>query len=87
MPDEFEIENGVLIKYRGHNKNVVIPDGVTEIGRGAFRACRIESVFIPEGVVSIRDLAFTNTGVERVPLPSTLKSIRKGAFLRCGELK
>ena len=60
---------------------------MTEIGYGAFHACRIESVFIPEGVVSIGNLAFTGTGVERVSLPSTLKSIGKGAFLRCGELK
>lgn len=33
---DFVIENGVLTKYNGSNENVVIPDGVTEIGSRAF---------------------------------------------------
>ena len=33
---DFIIENGVLIKYKGSEEAVVIPNGVTEIGEGAF---------------------------------------------------
>ena len=77
MPDDFEIENEILKKYHGHNNNVIIPDGVTEIGYGAFHACRIESVFIPEGVVSIGNLAFAGTGVERVSQPSSCRDAER----------
>ena len=33
---EFDIKNGVLIKYYGTDSNVNVPDGVTEIGAYAF---------------------------------------------------
>lgn len=37
MPDnDFIIENGVLKKYNGTDINIVIPEGVTEIGSLAF---------------------------------------------------
>ena len=35
----FEIENGVLKKYSGTDTAVVIPDGVTRIGKNAFKDC------------------------------------------------
>ncbi len=34
---DFVIENGVLKKYTGTSADVIIPDGVTEIGDSAFR--------------------------------------------------
>ena len=35
---DFEIdENGVLVEYHGNAANVVIPDGVKEIGWGCFQ--------------------------------------------------
>jgi hypothetical protein len=33
---DFSIEDGVLLKYNGTSKDVVIPDGITEIGDKAF---------------------------------------------------
>ena len=36
---DFVIENGVLIKYTGKGGDVVIPEGVTEIGVGSFDSC------------------------------------------------
>lgn len=38
--NDFEIENGVLVKYTGAGGDVVIPDGVTSIGNGAFSGCQ-----------------------------------------------
>ena len=52
---DFVIKDGVLKKYKGSGRKVVIPDGVTEIGDNAFRACsRLSSVTIPECVSSLR---------------------------------
>ena len=36
---DFKIKNGVLVKYRGKDSNVVIPSNVTTIGDGAFYKC------------------------------------------------
>ena len=47
---DFIIEDGVLKKYTGPGGDVVIPKGVTEIGRESFAGCQsLRSVTIPEG--------------------------------------
>ena len=60
MAKDFKIKgNGILLRYTGDSKDVVIPDGVTSIGNGAFRWCRsLTSVTIPNSVTSIGYEAF-----------------------------
>ena len=36
---DFIIEDGVLVRYVGEESDVVIPEGVTAIGDGAFVGC------------------------------------------------
>ena len=36
---DFEIENGILIKYWGYEEYVTVPDDVIRIGADAFRGC------------------------------------------------
>ena len=49
--NDFEVENGVLVKYTGAGGDVVIPDRVTGIGDRAFSQCKsLTSVTIPDGV-------------------------------------
>ena len=36
---DFVIENGVLKEYKGKGGDIVIPEGVTEIGKEAFYNC------------------------------------------------
>lgn len=38
--EDFVIENGVLTKYEGAGRDVVIPEGVTEIGEFAITSVR-----------------------------------------------
>lgn len=55
------IENNVLVKYIEDENTieVIIPDGVTEIEKGAFGHCRnFRKVVIPPTVSNIRDYAF-----------------------------
>ena len=50
---DFVIENVVLKKYIGPGGDVVIPEGVTSIGKEAFRGCdAIISIAIPNGVTT-----------------------------------
>ena len=50
----FEIENGVLKKYKGKDSCDVIPDGVTSIGDDAFKWCpNLNSITLPDGLKSI----------------------------------
>ena len=57
--NDFEIENGVLKSYKGRSKDVVIPEGVTCIGKEAFRGrWSLKSITIPESVTRIKECAF-----------------------------
>lgn len=57
-PEDFVIENGTLIEYKGNGGKVVIPDGVKKIGEEAFIGYETITEFvIPEGVIEIEDYA------------------------------
>ena len=79
---EFEIENGVLKKYRGNGGAVAIPKGVTSIGYRAFYRCSsLTSVTIPEGVISIGEWAFEDcSSLTSVTIPKSVTSIESYAF-------
>ena len=89
---DFRIKNGVLKKYTGSAADVVIPDGVTAIGDGAFAVStpwksRLKSVVIPEGVTSVGDKAFYNCDkLESITLPESLTEFGSCPFRRCKAL-
>ena len=88
MEGDFFIEDGVLLAYQGLGGDVVIPEGVTAIGRYAFQGCsELTSVTIPEGVTKINEYAFRNcSGLTRVNMPNSLKTIGQYAFYNCDAL-
>ena len=56
---DFQIKDGVLIKYTGTGKKAVLPDSVTSIGENAFYWCKsLTSITIPDSVTSIGRYAF-----------------------------
>ncbi len=79
---EFEIQNGVLKKYNGDGGAVIVPDGVTAIGAGAFKECNtLTSVVLPDSVASIGRNAFASCyNLAEVSLPSGITDIDSGAF-------
>ena len=77
---EFDIKNGVLIKYYGTDSNVNVPDGVTEIGAYAFYDKPIQCISLPDSVTGIGESAFSRSTLKEINLPEGLRSIGKSAF-------
>jgi len=86
--EDFEIRGGVLVKYHGNAEEVVIPDGVVEIGKGAFHDCAVlRRVILPEGIERIGESAFMNCRrLEATSLPDGLTEICDEAFRNCASL-
>ena len=83
---DFEI---VLTKYNGPGGDVVIPDGVTEIGSSAFENCKaLTSIVIPDSVTKIGKSAFSGcTGLKEVTVPDGVTSIEDYVFYHCEALE
>ena len=78
-----EISSGKLINYNGSAKNIILPDGISTIGKNAF-SCNesLTSVVIPEGVKTIEPHAFyCCSNLENVTLPDSLREIGNEVFL------
>lgn len=87
--NDFIIENGILIKYQGSEKDVVIPRGITSIGRSAFRYnIMMRTVAIPDTVEEIGKEAFWGCRyLESVIIPDSVTIIGEAAFDGCCDLK
>ncbi|MEE3405356.1 MAG: leucine-rich repeat domain-containing protein, partial [Acutalibacteraceae bacterium] len=70
---------------RENIKTVIIKNGVTSIGNGAFYACKsLTAITIPDSVTSIRESAFSGcTSLTAITIPDSVTSIGNGAFYEC----
>ena len=85
--DDFIInDSGVLTGYRGSATDVVIPDGVTEIGRRAFDGHELDSVRVPASVQTLAEEAFYGANLKKITFqdddehPSQLTWVGSQAF-------
>ena len=85
---DFEISNGVLTKYKGRGGDVVIPNGVTEIGANVFdKNESITSVTVPYGVTKIGGSAFNMCkNLKSISLPDSLTEIGSSSIRDCRSL-
>ena len=88
-PENFDIQNGILKNYKGPGGGVIVPEGVTSIGGGAFKGCSsLTSVTLPDSVTSIGDEAFRGcSNLTSVTLPEGETSIGNSAFSQCSSLQ
>ena len=79
---DFEIKDGVLVRYHGEERFVGLPPGLLAVGEGAFRDCRsLEEVYIPDGVAEIGREAFQwCANLKRVAAPASVTEVGRGAF-------
>ncbi len=67
---------------------VILPEGLQEIRKEAFGACRVKFINIPSTVTRIGERAFLHCSVlERISIPSRVTEIGAEAFKGCGKLK
>ena len=86
--ENFEIINCVVVSYSGKEENVVIPEGVTKIGKEAFKENNdIKIVTIPDSVEVIGKSAFELCeNLTSVKFSKNLKIIESFAFSECTSL-
>lgn len=74
---DFEIIGGVLTAYKGKDVDVVVPEGVLEIGVRTFmKMTQIRSVCLPESLKIIRREAFWGcTNLQRINIPGSVELI------------
>lgn len=84
----FIIQDKTLIRYKGKNPEVVVPDSVEKIADSAFANAKIQSVVIPDSVREIEKKAFDSCrNLTTVTLPNSITMIPDMAFCGCISLK
>ncbi len=86
---DFEIKNGVLLRYTGKDKAVQCPEGITKIAAGAFLINdEMESVHFPQSLRVIKRGAFLLCSkLSQVSFNNGLEKIESRAFCECENLK
>lgn len=81
----FLIDGDTLLDYNGDSSHVIVPDGITAIGMGAFEnRTAIRSIVLPDSVTSIGSSAFMGcTGLSTVVLGGAAVDIGSYAFAGC----
>ena len=80
--------NGIATPWEDYKQQittVILPDGITKIGLGAFKNCtNLTSINIPEGVTGIESNTFNGcTSLNNIVLPQSVSFIRSQAFRDC----
>lgn len=85
ISDEFVVEGGKLIAYKGISPEVNLPDSITVIGEKAFKGnTAIKKVVFPKGLTTIEGSAFYGcSGLTELEFPETLSKIGKYTFANC----
>lgn len=83
--EDFEIEGGTLVRYKGNGGDVSIPNTVTAIGYNAFIGCEaLTGIIIPDSVTEIGNNAFDScTGLTSLTIPGSVTNMGDGVFSGC----
>jgi len=85
---DFVIDRGVLVKYCGDNREVVVPYGVKAIGTMAFyQQTSLTKIILPDGLTELQGTFYNCYDLETIILPDSLENIPPVAFHGCVNLQ
>ncbi|EGQ8470562.1 leucine-rich repeat protein [Vibrio alginolyticus] len=70
----------VVVSYGGARRDIVVPDSVTTLGKGALYGNKLTNVTLPNTLTTIRELALSHNELTRVTLPDSVFTIGRRAF-------
>ena len=78
---DLEIKYDMVYEYKGTEKNIAIPSGITHISNNvfAFNRC-IESVVLPNSIIGIAEYSFAYSSLSYIKFSERLVLIEQGAF-------
>lgn len=87
-PDEFHVEDDVLIEYKGRSESVEVPYGIVKLEAGAFwNNCTVKRICLPDTVRVIGGDAFAYCyNLESVNIPKSVIDIGDDPFAGCPDL-
>lgn len=85
VSDDFVIKAGVVIKYIGNKKKVIVPEGVIELAPCLFWDNQIiEEVVLPESLVNISgDTFYNSANLKKINIPKNVKLMGNNPFAGC----
>ncbi|MBQ1413431.1 MAG: leucine-rich repeat protein [Clostridia bacterium] len=89
ITSDYTIKEGVLVKYKGSESKILIPDVVTAIGNYAFKDCTtLVDAKIPKTVTTIGNGAFYGcNNLKEMDIPDSVTSIGDYAFNGCTAMR
>jgi serine/threonine protein kinase len=83
------IDAGRLVSCLNNDKDIQLPESVTEIGDRAFYGCdSLQNILLSDSVIKIGDEAFgCCESLQSIVLPDSVIEIGDGAFLHCRALR
>jgi len=89
MSVEYSQSGKVLIKCSDDEESVIVPEGVTQIKKEAFKDCtNLKEVILPESLKNIGISAFEKcSSLSRIVIPSQVRKICSYTFSGCKNLK
>ena len=88
IDDVFVVNGTTLRDYTGEEEHVIVPDGITCIGQGAFIGCKAKTITLPDSVVEIETNGFASCPLlEKVTFSNNVKKIGDMAFWFSEKLK
>ena len=80
IPDGAFITNAATMDMETGVHEIVIPEGVTKIGKSAFTGQHVRNLTLPDTLVEIGENAFQNHQISELEIPASVKKIGKRAF-------